>query len=134
MESWRNAICSDTVRQIRSRILHINAVLAAVGYNFRLLLKWLALLCAVIRGLLIAGTPRQSLSSPIGFTDDDVVEFRRRDQAMTATARFDPREESKQHSPKRAEADIAGALRDLSSEYLAKCGASTGCSRSDRVG
>ena len=33
----------------------INAVLAAVGYNFRLLLKWLALLCAVIRGL--AGNP-----------------------------------------------------------------------------
>ena len=35
----------------------INAVLAAVGYNFRLLLKWLALLCAVIHGLLIAGNP-----------------------------------------------------------------------------
>ena len=35
----------------------INAVLAAVGYNFRLLLKWLALLCAVIRGLLVAGNP-----------------------------------------------------------------------------
>ena len=27
----------------------INAVLAAVGYNFRLLLKWLALLCARAR-------------------------------------------------------------------------------------
>ena len=26
----------------------INAVLAAVGYNFRLLLRWLALLCAFI--------------------------------------------------------------------------------------
>ena len=35
----------------------INAVLAAVGYNFRLLLKWLALLCAVIRGLFVAGNP-----------------------------------------------------------------------------
>ena len=29
----------------------INAVLAAVGYNFRLLLRWLALLCAFIRAL-----------------------------------------------------------------------------------
>ena len=35
----------------------INAVLAAVGYNFRLLLKWLALLCAVIRELLVDGNP-----------------------------------------------------------------------------
>src|SRR6185312_3125735 len=35
----------------------INAVLAAIGYNFRLLLKWLALLCACIRGLLVAGNP-----------------------------------------------------------------------------
>ena len=35
----------------------INAVLAAVGYNFRLLLKWLALLCTVIRGLFVAGNP-----------------------------------------------------------------------------
>ena len=35
----------------------INAVLAAVGYNFRLLLKSLALLCAVIRGLFVAGNP-----------------------------------------------------------------------------
>jgi len=32
-------------------------VLAAVGYNFRLLLKWLALLCAVIHGLLISRNP-----------------------------------------------------------------------------
>jgi transposase, IS5 family len=30
----------------------INAVLAAVGYNFRRLLTWLALLCAFIRALL----------------------------------------------------------------------------------
>jgi IS5 family transposase len=30
----------------------INAVLAAVGYNFRLLLRWLAFLCAVLRALL----------------------------------------------------------------------------------
>ncbi len=30
----------------------INAVLAAVGYNFRLLLRWLALLCAWIRAIL----------------------------------------------------------------------------------
>jgi len=35
----------------------INAVLPAVGYNFRLLLKWPALLCAVLRGLLGAGNP-----------------------------------------------------------------------------
>jgi IS5 family transposase len=32
----------------------INAVLAAVGYNFRLLLRWLALLCAWIRDALTA--------------------------------------------------------------------------------
>jgi IS5 family transposase len=30
----------------------INAVLAAVGYNFRLLLRWLALLCALIAAAL----------------------------------------------------------------------------------
>ena len=30
----------------------INAVLAAVGYNFHLLLRWLVFLCAVLRGLL----------------------------------------------------------------------------------
>jgi IS5 family transposase len=34
----------------------INAVLAAVGYNFRLLLKWLALLCAFIAAALGAAT------------------------------------------------------------------------------
>lgn len=34
----------------------INAVLAAVGYNFRLLLKWLALLCAFIAAALAAAT------------------------------------------------------------------------------
>jgi IS5 family transposase len=34
----------------------INAVLAAVGYNFRLLLKWLALLCACIAAALRAAT------------------------------------------------------------------------------
>src|SRR3712207_6140060 len=34
----------------------INAVLAAVGYNFRLLLKWLALLCAFI-WILLASAP-----------------------------------------------------------------------------
>jgi IS5 family transposase len=32
----------------------INAVLAAVGYNFRLLLRWLALLCALIRVMLVS--------------------------------------------------------------------------------
>ena len=34
----------------------INAVLAAAGYNFRLLLKWLALLCAFLRLLFVAAT------------------------------------------------------------------------------
>jgi IS5 family transposase len=34
----------------------INAVLAAVGYNFRLMLRWLAFLCAVLR-VLLAPTP-----------------------------------------------------------------------------
>ena len=38
----------------------INALLAAVGYNFRLLLKWLALLCAFLRGLLSAAGPTSS--------------------------------------------------------------------------
>jgi len=38
----------------------INAVLAAVGYNFRLLLKWLALLCALIR-VMLASASRRSL-------------------------------------------------------------------------
>lgn len=32
----------------------INAVLAAVGYNFRLLLKWLAILCAQILAAMFA--------------------------------------------------------------------------------
>jgi IS5 family transposase len=32
----------------------IKAVLAAVGYNFRLLLRWLALLCALIRVMLVS--------------------------------------------------------------------------------
>ena len=39
----------------------INAVLAAVGYNFRLLLKWLALLCAFI-WILLASARGRSLS------------------------------------------------------------------------
>jgi len=39
----------------------INAVLAAVGYNFRLLIRWLAVLAAVIRALL---APVQDRSSP----------------------------------------------------------------------
>jgi transposase, IS5 family len=41
-----------------------NAVLAAVGYNFRLLLQWLALLCAVIRALLSADQRRPSQPQP----------------------------------------------------------------------
>ena len=39
----------------------VNAVLAAVGYNFRLLLRWLALLSALI-GALLAPVP--DCSSP----------------------------------------------------------------------
>jgi hypothetical protein len=35
-------------------------MLAAVGYNFRLLLKWLALLCDFIQALLIAIENRPS--------------------------------------------------------------------------
>jgi IS5 family transposase len=38
----------------------INAVLAAVGYNFSLLLRWLALLCVLIRFLLTATPNRAS--------------------------------------------------------------------------
>ena len=38
----------------------INAVLAAVGYNFGLLLSWPVLLCALIRGLLTAAPGRSS--------------------------------------------------------------------------
>ena len=39
----------------------INAVLAAVGYNFRLLLRWLAVLWTLIRALL---APVPDCSSP----------------------------------------------------------------------
>jgi IS5 family transposase len=39
----------------------INAVLAAVGYNFRLLIRWLAVLAAILRALL---APVQDRSSP----------------------------------------------------------------------
>jgi IS5 family transposase len=42
----------------------INAVLAAVGYNFRLLLKWLALLWAFIRVLLGPALARSSQPQP----------------------------------------------------------------------
>jgi IS5 family transposase len=42
----------------------INAVLAAVGYNFRLLLKWLALLCAWIAALLATAPDRSSQPQP----------------------------------------------------------------------
>jgi IS5 family transposase len=42
----------------------INPVLAAVGYNFKLLLKWLALLCAWIMALLAATTGPASASQP----------------------------------------------------------------------
>ena len=42
----------------------INAVLAAVGYNFRLLIRWLALLWTVIRSLL---APAPDCSSPPQF-------------------------------------------------------------------
>jgi IS5 family transposase len=42
----------------------INAVLAAVGYNFRLLLKWLALLWAWITALLAGAANRSSAPQP----------------------------------------------------------------------
>lgn len=42
----------------------INPVLAAVGYNFRLLLKWLALVCAWIIALLAATAGLASASQP----------------------------------------------------------------------
>ena len=42
----------------------INAVLAAVGYNFRLLLKWLALLCAWIITLLTTAPVRSRSPQP----------------------------------------------------------------------
>jgi transposase, IS5 family len=38
----------------------INAVLAAVGYNFRRLLTWLALLCACLRALLASAPDHSS--------------------------------------------------------------------------
>ncbi len=42
----------------------INAVLAAVGYNFRLLLRWLALLCALIQVMLAPAPDRSSQPQP----------------------------------------------------------------------
>ena len=42
----------------------INAVLAAVGYNFRLLLKWLAFLCAWILARLASAAHRSSAHQP----------------------------------------------------------------------
>ncbi len=42
----------------------INAVLAAVGYNFRLLLKWLMLLCAWILAVLTAALNRSLPPQP----------------------------------------------------------------------
>ena len=39
----------------------VNAVLAAVGYNFRLLIRWLAVLWAIIRALLAPVPDRSSL-------------------------------------------------------------------------
>ncbi len=53
-------------RMVRNHLAHssgdaINAVLAAVGYNFRLLIRWLAaLLCALIQALLATRQPRPS--------------------------------------------------------------------------
>lgn len=49
---------------IGSRGDAINAVLAAVGYNFRLLLRWLAFLCACIRALLATPPDRPSHHQP----------------------------------------------------------------------
>ena len=43
----------------------INAVLAAVGYNFRLLLKWLAFLCPWILALFAGAARRSSVPQPI---------------------------------------------------------------------
>jgi transposase, IS5 family len=42
----------------------INAVLAAVGYNFRLLIRWLAVLCALIIAGLLAAESRSSQPQP----------------------------------------------------------------------
>jgi transposase, IS5 family len=52
-------------RMDRNHLAHsagdaINAVLAAVGYNFRLLLRWLALLCALIQVLFASALGRSS--------------------------------------------------------------------------
>ena len=41
-----------------------NAMLAAVGYNFRLLLRWLAFLCALIRALLATAPDRSPQPQP----------------------------------------------------------------------
>lgn len=38
----------------------INAILAALGYNFKLPLRWLVLWCACIRALLAAAPDRPS--------------------------------------------------------------------------
>jgi hypothetical protein len=43
----------------------INAVLAAVGYNFSLLLKWLRLLCAMILEAIVAASPDRRNSKPL---------------------------------------------------------------------
>ena len=41
--------------QVESQLIHINAVLAAAGYNFGLLLRWLAgLLRALLQALFTA--------------------------------------------------------------------------------
>jgi IS5 family transposase len=42
----------------------INAVLAAVGYNFRLLIRWLAFLCALLRALLAPAQLPSSAHQP----------------------------------------------------------------------
>jgi IS5 family transposase len=42
----------------------INAVLAAVGYNFNLLLNWLKLLCALFLAALATGGTEQNRSVP----------------------------------------------------------------------
>jgi len=42
----------------------INIVLAAVGYNFRLLLRWLTFLCGFVRALLTAASDRSSQTQP----------------------------------------------------------------------
>ncbi len=43
---------------------HINAVMSAIGYNFRLILKWLRkLLCEIITAIWAAITPQSALKS-----------------------------------------------------------------------